>query len=99
MRNNDNAQESTTGGTVRHNTAQNGVEVKFSARPDQDALTWLHGHGFRWSRPQRLWYARYRETLLTAARERFTDDKTQEQRDFATIQAAEQGMERACGIR
>ena len=50
--------------TIRRNEEHSGIEVIFPAKPDTAVLEGLKGLGFRWSRPQGLWYARYSEELL-----------------------------------
>lgn len=43
---------------VKENEQHGGVEVQFSGKPPQIVLDSLHNAGFRWSRRQRLWYAK-----------------------------------------
>lgn len=50
--------------TIRRNEERNGIEVVFPAKPEVSVLEALKALGFRWSRPQGLWYARYSEELL-----------------------------------
>jgi hypothetical protein len=50
--------------TIRRNEERNGIEVVFPAKPEASVLEALKRLGFRWSRPQGLWYARYSEELL-----------------------------------
>jgi hypothetical protein len=50
--------------TIRRNEGHNGIEVVFPAKPEVSVLEALKALGFRWSRPQGLWYARYSEELL-----------------------------------
>ena len=50
--------------TIRKNEEHNGIEVVFPAKPESSVLEALKKLGFRWSRPQGLWYARYSEELL-----------------------------------
>lgn len=50
-----------TGGVgveVTENEQKDGVEVKFANKPDHSVLDSMKGHGFRWSKFQKLWYAR-----------------------------------------
>lgn len=49
--------------TVRRNEEHNGIEVVFPVRPSEDVLGALKSMGFRWSRPQGLWYAKYSDGL------------------------------------
>ncbi|MCX6165188.1 MAG: hypothetical protein NTU73_10090 [Ignavibacteriae bacterium] len=48
--------------TVRKNESKGGVEVIFKAKPDETIIEKLKSNGFRWSRAQRLWWARYTDT-------------------------------------
>jgi len=50
--------------TIRRNEEHNGIEVVFPARPEVSVLEGLKRLGFRWSRPQNLWYSRYSEELM-----------------------------------
>ncbi len=50
--------------TIRRNEEHNGIEVIFPAKPEPSVLEGLKALGFRWSRPQGLWYTRYSEELL-----------------------------------
>jgi hypothetical protein len=50
--------------TIRRNEELNGIEVVFPTKPDAAVLKALKALGFRWSRPQGLWYGRYSETLM-----------------------------------
>jgi hypothetical protein len=54
--------------TIRRNLEKNGIEVIFPAKPDAETRRRLGSKkrgrlGFRWSRRQNLWYARYSTTL------------------------------------
>lgn len=55
------------GVTVTQNADRNGVEVRFKAKPDQETIGKLKAAGFRWSRPQKLWYAKRSDRTLAAA--------------------------------
>lgn len=43
---------------VIYNEEKNGIEVKFNSKPDQSILENLKANGFRWSKYQKLWYAK-----------------------------------------
>lgn len=43
---------------VHLNEGKNGVEIYFSAKPSEDILSLIKQHGFRFSRPQCMWYAK-----------------------------------------
>ena len=48
---------------IRRNLEKEGIEVVFSARPDETIRAGLKRLEFRWSRRQGLWYARYNASL------------------------------------
>ena len=43
--------------TIRENPGKRGIEVLFPMKPDEKARQTLKDAGFRWSRPQQLWWA------------------------------------------
>lgn len=49
---------SAEGITVSENDIKGGVEIKFAGKPDEDTRSTLKRNGFRWSRFQKLWYAK-----------------------------------------
>jgi len=51
---------SPSGVTVTFNDAKNGIELRFpdNARPDAETIQRMKAHGFRFSRAQKLWYAK-----------------------------------------
>lgn len=53
--------------TVSENEEKGGVEIKFKAKPDSFTLSSLKTHGFRWSKFQKLWYAKATESRLRFA--------------------------------
>jgi hypothetical protein len=53
--------------TMRLNNEKNGVELRFPGRPADEILETLKAHGFRWSKFQRLWYARQSPGTLALA--------------------------------
>lgn len=46
------------GVTVTENTAKNGIEIRFPAKPSADVLASLKAHGWRWTRFGGCWYNR-----------------------------------------
>lgn len=56
-------QDSTDGVIIRRNTERQGIEVVFPAKPAEEIRVELKRLGFRWSRRQGLWYARFRPSL------------------------------------
>ena len=57
------SQDSTDGVIIRRNPARQGNEGVFSAKPAEEIRAALKRLGFRWSRRQGLWYARFRPSL------------------------------------
>lgn len=57
--------------TVSHNSIHNGIEVRFSARPDDAEISFLKSNGFRWSSRNKLWYAKYSDTMFKRIQARF----------------------------
>ncbi len=62
--------EATTvdGVTVRENEEKNGVEIIFPDKPNEQVRQSLKDNRFRWSRPQKLWYAQRNERTLNFAK-------------------------------
>lgn len=56
-------QDSADGAIIRRNPERQGIEVVFSAKPAEAIRAELKRLGFRWSRRQGLWYARFRPSL------------------------------------
>jgi hypothetical protein len=56
-------QNSTGGVTIRRNPERQGIEVVFPAKPAEEIRAALKRLGFRWSRRQGLWYARFGPSL------------------------------------
>lgn len=44
--------------TVKNNPEKKGIEIKFDGRPEQSVIDKLNAGGFRWSRKQKIWYAK-----------------------------------------
>jgi Large polyvalent protein associated domain 29 len=53
--------------TVSENNIKNGIEIKFSAKPDRAIISELKANGFRYSRGQNLWYAPRTDDRLIVA--------------------------------
>jgi len=53
--------------TVKLNAEKNGVEIKFASKPGGSVIMALKGAGFRWSKFQKLWYARQSPRTIEAA--------------------------------
>ena len=49
--------------TIRRNAEKHGIEVMFPSRPSEFERQLLKDSGFRWSNPQKLWWAR--ESIAT----------------------------------
>lgn len=59
--------------TYTLNTAKNGVEIRFASKPAADVLEAIKAAGYRWSRAQRLWWARQTEKTLAVATQLATE--------------------------
>ena len=51
--------EPSEGVTVTHNEEKNGVEIRFSSKPEPAVLDSLKANGWKWSRFNSVWYNRY----------------------------------------
>lgn len=63
--------------TVRENPYKKGIEVLFPMKPDEKAREALKKAGFRWSRPQQLWWAHDNERTR-----RYVEEETSYQREM-----------------
>jgi hypothetical protein len=59
--------------TIRRNEKLNGLEVAFEKKPSEAILTYLKDLRFRWSKPGKVWYKTYSESLEKQIREYFKD--------------------------
>lgn len=50
--------------TITHNTAKNGIEIRFSEKPEEIHRDWMKSLRFRYSRAQNLWYMKYSYRLM-----------------------------------
>lgn len=57
--------------TVRKNEQQNGVEIKFDSKPSPEIIGKLKSNGFRWSNANRVWYAKFTDSIMAWAQEQF----------------------------
>ena len=57
----------TAAGGIAENAERQGLEVRFSGRPDDDTRAILKQSGFKWHRAGRYWYARQSGERLAAA--------------------------------
>jgi len=53
--------------SININEEKNGVEIKFSSKPDRSVLDNLKNAGFRWSKFQGIWWAKQNEKTLKIA--------------------------------
>src|SRR3712207_3780390 len=44
--------------TVSFNESKNGIELRFTSKPSQEILSQIKFNGFRWSKFQKIWYAK-----------------------------------------
>lgn len=56
---------------INHNEKLNGIELKFSSKPDNGILSTLKQLGFRWSQYNGIWYSRHSEGLMTQVQSMF----------------------------
>lgn len=54
--------------TVTENKELDGVEIRFASKPSDEAIAQLKSNGFRWSRFNKLWYAKNTEENLAFAK-------------------------------
>lgn len=64
--------------TYTLNTAKNGVEIRFDSKPAADVLEAIKVAGYRWSRAQRLWWARQTEKTLAVAKQIASEGEPQD---------------------
>lgn len=64
--------------TYTLNAAKNGVEIRFDSKPAADVLDAIKAAGYRWSRAQRLWWARQNEKTLAVAKQLASEGVPQE---------------------
>ncbi len=66
--------------TIRRNVEKHGIEVMFPSRPSEFERQLLKDSGFRWSNPQKLWWAR--ESGIT---EKYIENEIQRQNGLEKI--------------
>ena len=54
--------------TMTINKERNGIELRFEGKPESSILEKLKAAGFRWSRPQKMWWAKQTDKRLEVAR-------------------------------
>ncbi len=62
-------QSNSVNAEISHNTEKNGIEIKFPSKPSEEVLNSLKRLGFRWSRFNGIWWAKYSEELLQQVQE------------------------------
>ncbi|PDZ94562.1 hypothetical protein CON36_33120, partial [Bacillus cereus] len=55
--------------TITENHEKNGIEIRFSRRPDEHILQMVSEKKFRWSKRGQYWYAKRTEERLSFAKE------------------------------
>lgn len=58
------------------NAQRNGVELKFTAKPDAETLAMLRSNGFRWHMPRKIWYAKQSPKTIEFAQALSGESKT-----------------------
>lgn len=53
--------------TITYNEEKNGIELRFSEKPSEEVRTQLKENGFRWSKPQGIWYAKQSDNTIKFA--------------------------------
>ncbi len=48
---------------LSHNKLQNGIEIKFSEKPEYNVIAQIKSLGYRWSRRNNVWYKKYSQYL------------------------------------
>lgn len=49
---------------VKHNQERGGIEIRFPGKPIEEIRAWMKARRFRWSKFQKIWYARYNPDLF-----------------------------------
>ncbi|MBO0951212.1 LPD29 domain-containing protein [Fibrella forsythiae] len=58
--------------SINHNTAKNGIEIKFSAVPSEATRAWLKANEYRWSKFSGIWYRKFSEQDFSLAKQQFS---------------------------
>lgn len=66
--------------TIRRNIEKHGIEVMFPSRPSEFERQLLKDSGFRWSNPQKLWWAR-----KSSATEKYIENEIERQNGLKKI--------------
>jgi hypothetical protein len=84
--------------TAVRNERLNGIEIRFPSKPSEEVRTSLKRAGFRWSRPQQIWYTRYSAykwsfaQLFTEASDGAVDPSNRRDEDFLDAQNVHYGV-------
>lgn len=73
--------------TIRRNAEKHGIEVMFPSRPSEFERQLLKDSGFRWSNPQKLWWAR--ESIAT---EKYIENEIERQNELIKNYSTEKQM-------
>lgn len=49
---------------VTLNNEKNGIEIRFDEKPEREVLDQIKANGFRWSKPQKMWYAKQSDSRI-----------------------------------
>lgn len=79
--------------TIRRNVEKHGIEVMFPARPSELERKFLKESGFRWSSPQKLWWAR--ESSVT---ETYIENEIKRQNELIKNDSIEKQMNKTENI-
>lgn len=50
--------------TITMNKEKNGIEIRFEGKPEREILDILKANGFRWSKYQKMWYAKNNDSRM-----------------------------------
>ncbi|KAA9007361.1 hypothetical protein F4V43_02420 [Paenibacillus spiritus] len=53
--------------SITLNAERNGVEIRFASIPSPEMIAQLKSNGFRWSKPQKMWYAKQSTNTIAFA--------------------------------
>jgi len=62
---------------ITMNTEKNGIEIRFDNKPEQLILDTLKANGFRWSKYQKMWYAKQTEERINLVNSLNSDNTTE----------------------
>ncbi len=70
--------------TIKHNTLQNGIEIKFAGDPGPTVISWLKSNGYRWARKGH-WYVIYSESRWKTINAKFGEGSESSPAESASV--------------